>query len=603
GMTMRPEPLTAVLVMGVMVCIVLHLERGTTAPIAFAAVLVVLALSSHHAGVVSFAPLLVAAPPLARWARARVAVATTIAASTSALLATLLFVGSDLEQRRLDAQITRLYGATETWRDEIARYALLSEQDYGTSLRRLSVVLIALAVASFVLRARRARRGLLDFPAAVLAAGMVLLVLTPSKWPSHFGALLGVAAVAFAAEAARLRAEAARQRSWRAWPFVALGAATAATAWSWWTREQWNVIDLRTLEWFPGFESRFPLSQLATLLPLLVLAAAIVVALARGRRDRLPALPWSVAALTGPLIAVPVIAFGVGVLVADAAKTDGWTLTRQNLESVLGDPACGLAEELVIPVRSSARALVAAQPAGERRTPSWAPPPPVASLPRHALGPTGEDSASTGWFVLPGDGRFGLYVAGTPGPADGLVLDWGRRTGGGVELLSSDAVAANTGVLTGTSPWRFFATGDLPAPAPNASFVRVTLRSDSMPGSAVAVTAPVTYANEELARRMDRASPTLVLPNLVTYFPCADLPVLGDGVVEVPHHVLVSSNPHSAIRYPISSPFAGLVDVYELERLPISDSTNPPDELFAFEVDRRIPGGKELPPDSAKVTS
>jgi len=604
GMTLRPEPLTAALVMGVMVCVLLFRERETTAPVVVAAALLALALSSHHAGIVGFAPLLVVAPQLFRWARARIAVATTVFAATCALFAVLLFVGSDLEQRRLDAQITRFYGATEMWRDEIARYAFLSEQDYGTPLRRLSVVLMGLAIFAFMLRVRRERHGLLDFPASVLTVGIVLLIATPSKWPSHFGALLGFAAVAFAAEAARLREEGASERRWRAWPFLAVVAAAAAAAWSWWTREQWNVVDLRTLDWFPGFEASVPFARLATLLPVLVLATAVAVALARGHRETLPRVPWQVASWTAPLLAVPLLVFTVGILVADVAKADSWTLTRQNLASVAGDPACGLAEDLLVPTPHSARALAIVQPDQTGRVPSWLPAPPVNGLPRFALGPTGRGSARTPWFELPESGFVGVFVAGAPGPTDTVRVEWGRRRGGQIELLHAGDVAGLTGPLTGSSQWHFLPASELPAPGPYATVVRTALVSDTAPGAAIAITAPVVYTTEKLAQMLNRGEPrTLVLPNLVTYFPCAMLPRLEDGIFEVPQYVLVSPNPHSPIRYPVSGPFAGLIDVYELQRLSTGDSPNPPDEALVYEVIREIQGANLAPPARATHVS
>jgi Mycobacterial cell wall arabinan synthesis protein len=592
GMTMRPEPLSAVLAVGVMVCAVWFSERGTVAPLATAAILLVLAVSSHHAGIVAFAPLIVIAPALLRWARSHFAVATTIVAATCALLATLLFVGSDLEQRRLDAQITRLYGATETWRDEIARYAFLSAEDYGTPLRRLSVALMGLVVLAFLLRVTRERRGLLDFPATVLTVGLALLVLTPSKWPSHFGALIGFAAVAFAAEAARLREEGVRAERWRAWPVIAVVVACAVAAWSWWTREQWNVIDLRTLDWHPAIEDVIPFAQLAALLPLVALGAVVAVGALRGRRELLPQAPWRVAAWTGPLLAVPLIVFTVAVLVADAAKTDGWTLTQQNLGR---STECGLADDVVVPTRSSVQPVFPSGPDTTQRPP-WLPQLPagaVEHVPRYVLGPAAARSTSTPWFELPPNQRFGLYVAGVPGPSDRLRLEWSHGRGG--EVLQADDAGVEPDPLAGNTPWRFYAAGDLPAPPPNATLVRVTLARDALPGAAIAVSSPVTYSSEPLSNRVSRESSSLVLPNLFTYFPCARLPELHDGIVDAPQFVLVSPNPFSPIRYPISSPWAGLVDLYELERLSIADSENPPDELLVFER-TEIPGAAIAPP-------
>src|SRR5439155_2163953 len=64
GMTLRPEPVIALLVTAVMACTVLFLEKETTAPLVIAAVLIALAVSAHPAGILALAPLLVAAPAL-----------------------------------------------------------------------------------------------------------------------------------------------------------------------------------------------------------------------------------------------------------------------------------------------------------------------------------------------------------------------------------------------------------------------------------------------------------------------------------------------------------------------------------------------------------
>jgi hypothetical protein len=62
-----------------------------------------------------------------------------------------------------------------------------------------------------------------------------------------------------------------------------------------------------------------------------------------------------VAAWTGPILAAPAIAFTLALLVADNAKTDAWTLARQNLDTLRGAGGCGLADD-----------VLAAAPASER---------------------------------------------------------------------------------------------------------------------------------------------------------------------------------------------------------------------------------------------
>ena len=62
---------------------------------------------------------------------------------------------------------------------------------------------MGLAVLAFLLRRRRERASL-DLASASLGVALRLLIATPSKWPWHFGALVGIAAVAVASETIRL---------------------------------------------------------------------------------------------------------------------------------------------------------------------------------------------------------------------------------------------------------------------------------------------------------------------------------------------------------------------------------------------------------------
>jgi len=605
GMTLRPEPVTGLLVVGVMACMVRFRERETAASVAAGAGLVTLALTAHPAGVVSLAAVAVAAPVLVRWAWSHLAGATAIVASACALLTTLLFVGSDLGQRVLDAQTIATYPAvTAEWRDETARYVLLAYEPYGTPLRRASVVLILLAVLAFVLRRRRNGWSLLDFPAAVLAVGLLLLIATPSKWPWHFGTLIGIGAVTVAAETEHLRRAASLSRNWRAWPLLAVGAATIVGAWSWRTRAHWNPADLRTLDWTPAFETNFSLSQLAGFVPVILLAVALLVALIRGRRSHLHAVPWRVASWTAPVLAVPTIVFTAATLVADTAKTSSWTLARQNIETIVGDPGCGLADDMLVSVAESARPLSTSAIGRAERTPAWVPPAPVASLQRFALGPAAEGSTSSPWFTLPADRRVGVFVAGTLAPSDSLWLEWGRVRRGRIDRLGTDEFTHVLDSLSGNARWRFFAAEDLPAPEPRATSVRITFRADISPGSAVAVTAPVTYANRRLGPEMSSAgSRTLVYPEVLPYFPCTQLPVLRDGAVEVPQHVVTTDNGFSVLSEDVSSSFLGLLDLYEIERVPVAGTKSQPEPVLVFAVDRLIPGAKLVPPDRATFTS
>ena len=103
GMTLRPEPIIAVLVTGALACAVWFSHGGGARPLALFAVLVPLAATGHHAGVVLLAPLVVIAGPVLKWARRELASAVAIVTSGFALLVTLAFTGSDIAQRADDA--------------------------------------------------------------------------------------------------------------------------------------------------------------------------------------------------------------------------------------------------------------------------------------------------------------------------------------------------------------------------------------------------------------------------------------------------------------------------------------------------------------------
>jgi hypothetical protein len=126
--------------------------------------------------------------------------------------------------------------------------------------------------------------------------------------------------------------------------------------------------------------------------------------------------------------------------------------------------------------------------------------------------------------------------------------------------------------------------------------VRVTHISDGAHGAALAVTAPVTYESDRFVSRMTRpGSRTLVIPNILLYFPCIRLPVLAEGTVEVPTHVVSWSAQATPIAFEGTSPFEGVLDVYDVEHLSLRDSENPPADIVAYAVDRRIPGAVLAP--------
>jgi hypothetical protein len=604
GMTLRQEPAVALLVAGVMACCVRFLKRQTAGPLAIAAVLIPLALSAHPAGIVALAPLIALLPLPLRWARSHPAAAVALVTASGAIALALAFLGSDVEQRARDAQTMNDVSTTIVdWRDELNRYTLLTQTDvsgvsgYGAPLRRGSVALMLLAALAFVGRRRRGSRTPLDLPAMTLIAALVLLVATPSKWPWHFSALIAFVAVAVATEALRLRGEAARSTDWKARPLIAIGVTTVAIAWSWFPRGAWNALDLRTLDWTLGLESWLPFSKLALALPLALLAAGVASAARRGSHAY--EVPWRVAAWSAPILVVPLMAFTVSVLVVDAARTASWTLPRQNLDALHGEGACGVADELLVPSYASMRPLPLRNSATVEPTPAWLPAPPVPRLPRFILGPVSRQSSASPWFVVAPDQPLGLFVSGQPAAADRLELEWGAVTGRRVRRVRLDAVPLRSVSERGaTVPWRFVAAGELQRPPRDATVTRLVLSSDEPSATTIGVTSPVKYTNETLASRLDRRGASeLVLPNMLAFTPCARLPRLADGIVEVPATLVTTRDWPTPFPYVPSSPFAGLFDLYPLERLTLTDSPNPPSDVVVFGVNQHIYGAREAKAD------
>jgi hypothetical protein len=592
GMTFRPEPVVALLVVEVLACTVTFVERPRAVAIAGALVLTVLALTAHPSGIVALAPLLAALPSLVAWVRANVAAASTILASTAATLVVLATLGSDLHQRRADTASLRAFGdETAGWRDELSRYQLLSQSPYATPARRVTVALILLAVAAYLLRRRRGERPLLGLPARTLGLSLLVFFLTPTKWPWHFGALIGLAALAVAAESERLREDATSTPRWHGRPFLVIGAAVAAAGWAWSPRTPWGELDLRTMDWTLGFESRLTLSKLGGALPVILLVVLALAAVARHRARRLSAVPWRAALWSVPLVAASIVGFTVAVLVDDSARTSSWTLARQNLDTLAGNLRCGLADDAVVPVRASMRALQAGGAATRGRPPAWLPPTPVAGVQPLTLA----SGAASSWFPLPARGRIGFFLAGVPVGEDHLSLEWARRAGATVKPLGRAGVAEDAG--TDTRPdlvyWRFYAAADLPAVPAEANVVRFVLATSGRPGTAIGLTPPVTYTDQSLATAVRRDTPTLAVPNLLPYVPCVRQPEV-DETAQMPGAILA----FRTTMWPVgagTSPFDGVTDVYPLVRLPLSDSADRPGDVALYEVDRRIEGATLAP--------
>ena len=371
-----------------------------------------------------------------------------------------------------------------------------------------------------------------------------------------------------------------------------------AAAWAWAVRDSWNPLDLRTVGWFSGVASAIPFTSIAVALPAVVLAVALLIGVIRGQRYGGRATPWRVAAWIVPMLVAPMILYTTAVLANDYRKTPGWTLTRQNLQSLSGRAGCGLASDAEASLWSSAKPLAMVAGPNPVNAPSWIPPSPVPGAARLELSST---RARTPWFRLPRDRRLGLFVAGAGIRPGSLALQWGRARTGSIEVLGSDGVGGLAPRIA-SAPWTFVAASELPRPDPRATVVRLAVPQAGAPGAPIGVTAPVTYRTERLADALEeQSSPTLVHPTLVLYFPCARQPALRSGAVEVPRYFVWFDQPFQPHPYEATSPFAGVHDLFAVQRVPLADSARPPAGVVVYEVDRRVPGGAVAAPDSSET--
>ncbi len=178
--------------------------------------------------------------------------------------------------------------------------------------------------------------------------------------------------------------------------------------------------------------------------------------------------------------------------------------------------------------------------AGRGRIPAWLPPPPVDGVDRFALGPAPGGPLESSWYRISRDRPMGIFVSGAPGSSNALSLEWGRNRRDAIESLRRDPVVIGDGPHDERAlPWRFALASELPQAPTDADAVRVVFENRISRGSAVGVSAPVTYASEPLTKQLsDRASSSLIHPAFLPYFPCARQPTIREGVAETPDRIL-----------------------------------------------------------------
>jgi Mycobacterial cell wall arabinan synthesis protein len=355
--TLRPEPLVASLVAISMWASLRFIHSRQVNLVLLAAVASALAISIHPAGIVSIAPLVVAAPVVVdKWRQQRLETALHLVAMTliaGALLVLALGSMGDFDFWAASANSFRVAeNHSETWLDEPVRYGRLFSNYHSSSPRGLSVLLPLAASVMFFLRRRRDSdtQGYAHIAAFLVATA--LMALTPSKWFWHFGTLTPLVALCVGIEASSwsqrepsLEPDAIRLS-------IPLVMAVLVNAIGWRAGFGWN--DLAILELEPANGSfAWILSSLSNPLFLtFILVSCCIGLLLRGRRrgssDALKLSMTKVGTAVIPATAAVAVCLSVAAFTVDALLVSpNWSLPSQNL-AVLTHFNCGLADQIQV---------------------------------------------------------------------------------------------------------------------------------------------------------------------------------------------------------------------------------------------------------------
>jgi hypothetical protein len=574
GVTLRPEPLNALLVGGVLLCGVRFAARPAIAPLAAGAVVTGLALSEHPEGVVALAPLLVCVPRIVREVRRRTSITCggVLAVLVCGVAWTVLlgFLDSDLYHRLADARLFRegeghSGGVISEW----LRYQALW---WSSSPRREFVVVCLLCVLALL--RRRPRRLEERLPSASLGLGLLLLAFVPSKWAWEFGVLIGLSAVAVGTEVARFASALSTQR--RSFVPLVFGflAVASTLAWAGSTPARWGPLDLWTTShvYFAAGAAIYALWAIFVLF-------GIAVAAALRRRDVAARLSRQAATLSLAFVLAPVLVLTTLVFSVDTLATPGWTYARQSVAVLAGRSTCGLADYLVVPDSRSMTAMARIGPSPHRTVAGGAPSAPLAGVDVLGVGsPGGRSMVHSRWYrVAGGDRALGFYAGGTWRRSESLVVVWGRVRGGRVVQAGMGSVKLSKLARRGPEPasWRFVAQTQLPQKPRGADALRLRIigAADGVRGAFV--TGPIAYSDVSLRARIGRSSTaTLVSPFLLESMPCARLPAVELGVGQPPALLVDWSLP--PFMTDPKGPFGAIPDLFQLRRLPLADSPQRP---------------------------
>ncbi|MGE0220353.1 arabinosyltransferase domain-containing protein [Mycolicibacterium sp.] len=203
---LRPEPLIAFGAVAVWMLVELAVAHRRLALYAVGIVVAVFCVTLAPQGLVAVAPLLVGARAVTRVVSARraadgLSAAVAPFAAAASLIFVVVFRDQTLATVAESVRIKYVVGPTVPWYQEFLRYYYLTVEDSvdGSLTRRFSVLILLLCLFGVI--AVMLRRG--SVPGAAngplwrlvgsTGVGLLLLILTPTKWAVQFGAFAGLA--------------------------------------------------------------------------------------------------------------------------------------------------------------------------------------------------------------------------------------------------------------------------------------------------------------------------------------------------------------------------------------------------------------------------
>jgi hypothetical protein len=533
--TLRPEPVVAMLTVLALERVLVHTTTGTPRPLGVAFVLVAAACTLHPSGFVAVVALVPAVTRLRNpSSRTRPALVETAAMALCGFSTgvVLLFADTDVTRWRAARAAFAADGFHDNGPlDELVRYRDLLTN--GTGLQ-LAVVLaggLALVswgvavVAALVTRrvdGRRPAPGVDVLPGLLLALAVALLAFTPSKWIYHFGSVAAIAALAVAAEAERIARRPHAQARLVA-PLVVVAAALLGAR---------SFAHAKDPQYFLsiGRPDTGVLDHPLTWTVVAVLALALLVLRPRAR----PTVgSWAVASV----LFVVLGAAGVTSVARPAVEGPEWSTPRALLDDLLGG-GCPITDAVDVgdPQRAAPLVPVAGAPApgttGAGAVPADAPEGFRAAAVTANAGAAGAGSAPV-WLDLTATPGADLVLAVRGGPGDGVRVEW-AAAGGRIVATRSVNPAPRT-----FSPY---------GPAPEWQLVRVQRGQTGAPAGAVAVRVaidegdatvlgPVAMPSLSLRSVLEGAR-VLVSPPELPLLRCTEPARVAHGVAEVPDVVI-----------------------------------------------------------------